>query len=72
MTELGDLTKRCLGGAGQDRKSLEKHTGQMFKLIDTAKKVEQEQESGTFSRVLLLHRLDPYFELSSTKAEGGP
>ena len=45
MTELGDLTKRCLGGQSVKDTVIEKHFGKIFDLIETAKKVA-EQASG--------------------------
>ena len=52
MTELGDLSKRALGGSGQDAGVLEQNFGKIFELLDT---VQGKKQGGTFSRVFIIH-----------------
>lgn len=67
MTELGDLTKRCLGGAQGNADVIEKKSGLIFSLLDIVKRAIQEEDHGTIGQVVYLI-LERYFCLVITKS----
>jgi len=64
MTELGDLTKRCLGGVSNEE-ALASNAGKMFEVIEAAEKVEEQHQRGMFMRMASVFRRKVEIDLES-------